>query len=51
MSNQKVKETLEKQLQLLSERSEKSVEDHALASLTSEMVKVCRFLCSFEQTN
>lgn len=51
VSDQKVKETLEKQLQLLSERSEKSFDDYGLASLTREMVNVCRFLHSFEQTS
>lgn len=51
MNNQKIKETLEKQLQLPSERSEKSLDDHSLASLTSEMVNVGRLLCSFEQTS
>ena len=46
--NINVKETLEKQLQLLSERSQQSITDQGLASLTSEMVKVCGLLLSAE---
>ncbi len=41
-----IKETLEKQLQLLSERSRQSFTDQDLALLTSEMVKVCGLLLS-----
>ena len=40
MNNQQIKETLEKQLQLLSERSEKSAEDRDLYQLTNAMVSL-----------
>ena len=47
MNNQQIKETLEKQLQLLSERSEKSAEDRDLYQLTNAMVSLSALLLSF----
>lgn len=47
MSNLKIKEMLEKQLQLLFEHSKNSICDADLIGLTSEMVKVAEFLRSF----
>lgn len=44
MSEQQVRETLEKQLQLLSERSKECLREQDLASLTCEMVKIAEFL-------
>lgn len=44
MERQKIKETLEKQLQLLSERSENCIEDRDLAALTNEMVTIASLL-------
>ena len=48
MDSQQVKNTLEKQLQLLSERSQQSITDQDLSVLTSEMVKVSVLLLSAE---
>lgn len=39
-----IKETLEKQLQLLSERSKACLKDDDLAILTDSMLEICRFL-------
>ena len=47
VNNQQIKETLEKQLQLLSERSEKSAEDRDLYQLTNAMVSLSALLLSF----
>lgn len=41
---QKIKETLEKQLQLLSERSWVCAEERDLAALTSEMITLASLL-------
>lgn len=41
---QEIKETLEKQLQLLSERSEKCSLDSELVKLSETMIKIARFL-------
>lgn len=46
MSEQQVRETLEKQLQLLSEHSRSCIKDCDLAALTCEMVKIAEFLRS-----
>ncbi len=46
VSDQQVRETLEKQLQLLSERSIECAQEQDLASLTCEMVKIAAFLAS-----
>lgn len=48
MNRQQIKETLEKQLQLLSERSEKSVEDRDLYQLTGAMVSLSTLLLAFD---
>nr|DAQ03429.1 MAG TPA: hypothetical protein [Caudoviricetes sp.] len=48
MDRQQIKETLEKQLQLLSERSEKSVEDRDLYQLTGAMVSLSTLLLAFD---
>ncbi len=41
---ERIKETLEKQLQLLSERSKDSTDDRELAELSCEMVRVASLL-------
>lgn len=46
MSKTDVKEILEKQLQLLSEQSNRCVQESELAALTSEMVRVAELLLS-----
>lgn len=43
---ERVKETLEKQLQLLSERSKDSTDDQELAVLSRELVRVASLLRS-----
>lgn len=48
MSKKKIIEMLEKQLQLLSERSTCFVEAHDLADLTDAMVRLVEFLISQE---
>lgn len=48
MNNQQIKETLEKQLQLLSERSEKSIEDGDLYQLTNALVNLSTLLLAFD---
>ena len=48
MDNQQIRETLENQLQLLSERSQSGITDQDLASLTSEMIGVCKLLLFVE---
>lgn len=48
MDRKQIKETLEKQLQLLSERSEKSVEDRDLYQLTGAMVSLSTLLLAFD---
>ena len=47
MTEKEIQETLEKQLQLLSERSEKSAEDRDLYQLTNAMVSLSALLLSF----
>lgn len=42
--NEKTRETLEKQLQLLSERSQVSISDSDLSKLTEAMVEISRAL-------
>lgn len=44
MTGREVRETLEKQLQLLSERSKACVTNRELAELTTEMLKIAEFL-------
>ena len=46
ITNSAIRETLEKQLQLLSERSKNCVTDHELAELTDEMLRVAEVLLS-----
>lgn len=46
MDNQKILETLEKQLQLLSERSAGCMDDLALAKISASMLGISRFLMS-----
>jgi hypothetical protein len=48
MSKEEIKETLEKQLQLLSERSEKCALPEELAVLTEKMVILCECLLKFD---
>ena len=48
MERSEIRETLEKQLQLLSERSEQSISEQDLASITSEMLKICGLLLSVD---
>lgn len=48
MERSEIKETLEKQLQLLSERSEKSIEDRDLYQLTNAMVNLSTLLLAFD---
>lgn len=46
MNEQQIRETLEKQLQLLSERSRECVQEQNLAVLTCEMVRIAEVLVS-----
>lgn len=48
MSKEEIKETLEKQLQLLSERSEKCAVPEELAALTEQMVNLSNFILTFD---
>lgn len=48
MERSEIRETLEKQLQLLSERSEKSIEDGDLYQLTNAMVNLSTLLLAFD---
>lgn len=48
MSIAAVKEALEKQLQLLSECSEKCALPEELAALTAQMVNLCEFLLTLD---
>lgn len=47
MTEQHIKETLEKQLQLLSERSKDCATDHELAEMSAEMVRIAAVLISW----
>lgn len=44
MTNNEVRETLEKQLQLLSERSKETVQEHELVSISHAMCEITRIL-------
>lgn len=46
MDNQQIRETLEKQLQLLSERSAGCIDDAALAKISDSMLGISRLLMS-----
>ena len=48
MERSEIRETLEKQLQLLSERSEKSIEDEDLYQLTNALVNLSTLLLAFD---
>ena len=48
MERSEIRETLEKQLQLLSERSEKSIEDGDLYQLTNALVNLSTLLLAFD---
>ena len=48
MERSEIRETLEKQLQLLSERSEKSIEDGDLYQLANAMVNLSTLLLAFD---
>ena len=51
MNKAEIRATLEKQMQLLSERSEKCVSEHELAGLTNEMIKLAALLLSSGRTS
>ena len=51
MNKKQIKETLEKQLKLLSECSERNVTDHDLVEKTEAMISLSKLLLSFGKTN
>lgn len=51
MDKAEIRTTLEKQMQLLSKRSEKCVSEHELAGLTSEMIELASLLLSSGRTS
>ena len=48
MSKEEIRETLEKQLQLLSERSEKCAVANEIAEMTEKMISLSMLLLTFD---